>query len=546
MKLTIPNTSGNQLPISIEVGEQLYVVGANGTGKSALFQYWVTSVGSPRIKRVAAHRQTWFQSGDLDFTARSRRQFESNVMSWDREVNARWMEHSPAQRQSAVLFDLVAKDNLRYRTIGQSIDNNNPDEATMFASQSESPFKQLNDLLRLGTLTVSLRNSNDEEILAQHTSNGPSFSIAQMSDGERAAAIMAANILTVEPGTILLIDEPERHLHRSIIEPFLSALFAQRGDCVFVISTHELALPIANAKARVLMVRSCAWEGDTAKTWDVELLESNVDLPEDLKLDILGARRRVLFVEGTANSLDRPLYSTLFPDLSVISKESCNEVKRAVNGLRGSQGLHHVDAFGLIDRDNHLEEEIDKLAENNVFALDVCSAEALYYCSDAIAAVARRQAESLDRDCEEMIETATQSAIEVIKESGLSERMAAKRCERRVRNVVRSLAPNWREIKESGKQLHISSTIESPYAEELSRFQKFASAGQLDDLVARYPLKESNVFDKIAKALECSSKVNYERMVIARVREDENFARTLKQRIKPLSKLLDFEPKHEF
>ena len=356
---------------------------------------------------------------------------------------------------------------------------------------------------------------------------------------------MAANVLTVEPGTVLLIDEPERHLHRSIIEPFLSALFAQREDCAFVISTHELALPIANPKARVLMVRSCEWEGDTAKTWDVEVLESNVDLPEDLKLDILGARRRVLFVEGTTNSLDLPLYSTLFPGLSVIPKGNCTDVIRAVNGLRGSHELHHIEAFGLIDRDDRTEDEFKKLAEDNVFALDVCSAEALYYCSDATAAVARRQAESLDRDPDEMIETAKQSAMEVIKESGLSERMSAKLCEKRVRNVVQSLAPDWRQIKESGKQLHIPSTVDSPYADELNLFEKFTAAGQLDDLIARYPLRESNVFNKIAEALECSSKANYERMVVSRVREDENLARKFKHRIKPLAELIDAGPNHE-
>ena len=49
--------------------------------------------------------------------------------------------------------------------------------------------------------------------------------MAQMSDGERAAAIIAATVLVADPGTLFLIDEPERHLHRSIIEPFLSALF---------------------------------------------------------------------------------------------------------------------------------------------------------------------------------------------------------------------------------------------------------------------------------------------------------------------------------
>ena len=54
---------------------------------------------------------------------------------------------------------------------------------------------------------------------------------------------MAATVLTVDPGTTLLIDEPERHLHRAIIAPFLSALFEQRQDCAFVVSTLELYLP---------------------------------------------------------------------------------------------------------------------------------------------------------------------------------------------------------------------------------------------------------------------------------------------------------------
>ena len=108
-----------------------------------------------------------------------------------------------------------------------------------------------------------------------------------MSDGERNATILAATVLTVEPGTVLLIDEPERHLHRAIIEPFLSALFRQREDCTFVVSTHEIALPIVNPDVSVLMVRSCEWNGDTAKSWDVAVLDPNTELPEELKRAIL-------------------------------------------------------------------------------------------------------------------------------------------------------------------------------------------------------------------------------------------------------------------
>ena len=546
MDLTIPKTSGEPLTIPVEVGEQLYVVGANGTGKSALFQHWVSSMGVEAVKRIAAHRQTWLPSGHLDFTAQSRKDFEQNRMYWDSQDDARWKEESPAERQSAVLFDLVAQDDTRYRTMGQYIDDKNPKEATAFAAKSMSLFRQLNDLLNLGTLKISLKNSNGEEILAQRKDNDLSYSMAQMSDGERAAAIMAANVLVADPGTAFLIDEPERHLHRSIIEPFLSALFSQRQDCAFVISTHEIALPIANPTARVIMLRSCGWQDNRPVAWDAELLDSGKHLPEDLKRDILGSRRRILFVEGKANSLDLPLYGALFPELSVIPKGSCGEVIRAVKGLSGSYEHHHVEAIGLIDKDDHTEDEVSELAQDSVFALDVYSVESLYYCSDAIDSVARRQAESLGRQSDEMISTATHSALKVIADTdGLSERMAARRSERLVYNRFAACLPDWKEIMAAGGQLTINKPIENPFQDELNLFNNLNEAGDMDSLIKRYPLRESGVFDSIARALECVNRRNYERMVVARVRDDQSLAPKLRERISPLAELLDAQTSHD-
>ena len=96
-----------------------------------------------------------------------------------------------------------------------------------------------------------------------------------MSDGERNAMIIAGHVITAEPGTAFLIDEPERHLHRSITQPFLSALFDLRSeDCTFIISTHEIGLPVANPDAQILMLRSCQWSGDKCVAWDAETLET--------------------------------------------------------------------------------------------------------------------------------------------------------------------------------------------------------------------------------------------------------------------------------
>ena len=77
-------------------------------------------------------------------------------------------------------------------------------------------------------------------------------------------------------------------MHPAIIALFLSALFEQRQDCAFVVSTHELFLPAENPGARVLMTRSCSWAGDNPQAWELELLAQPTELPEELRLTVLG------------------------------------------------------------------------------------------------------------------------------------------------------------------------------------------------------------------------------------------------------------------
>lgn len=535
---SIPRISNHPINLTLKNGDQLFIVGPNGSGKSALIQHFFANLPSDRVKWIPAHRQLWSESGRVDLTPASRQEYEEQMLSHYSSLQARYKDNNAYQRRtvSAILFDLVNKENTRARSIAYHVDNNDCSEAQKVSAESPPPFDQLNELLNLATLTVNIENSHNQEILARHPQDAP-FNVIEMSDGERSAMIIAAYVITAEPGTVFLIDEPERHLHRSISQPFLSALFdLRREDCAFIISTHEIALPIATPGAQVLMLKSCEWSDNQCVAWDAEIIEPDSELPEDLKLAILGSRDRILFVEGEpTGSLDFPLYTALFPDLSVVPKGSCEEVQKAVLGLRGSQNKHHVEAFGLIDRDDRMD-DVEKLAEKGVFALEVYSAEALYYCSDAIAAVARRQAESLGEDESGFIESAKQEAIEILKEH--AERMAARRCERKIHHLLLQQAPNWESIKDNPAQ-QICVSVDSPYLEELNLFNEFAENGELDRLVARYPVRESSALATIAKALKCQHKNDYERMVIAQIRRDNELAQKLKERIGPLSVTLD-------
>ena len=530
----IPGILGEPLPVSLQPGDRLFIVGPNGSGKSALIQHFVSGHQSQNIRRISAHRQTWLGSDSFDFTPLRRKQFEEQNTNLEREYEALWQEYNAEQKQAAVLFDLVAKESARANSITGFVDSKDLKGAAKRAVESVSVFKQLNDLLSLGTLLIDLEKSNDEEILARHRNTNTSYSIAQMSDGERNAAIIGATVLTVNPGTVLLIDEPERHLHRSIIVPFLEALFAKRDDCTFIISTHELALPAANPTASVLLVRSCKWEGNRARGWDIDLLQANYQLPEELRLAILGSRRKVLFFEGTGTSLDLPIYDALFPDISVAATGTSTDVQRAVEGMRGSQDLHHVEAYGLIDSDGRSPEAVNALSERGVFALDVYSVESLYYCLDSLDAVARWQAQSLGRDPDTLRDSALQAAFNALGESGLAERMAARRCEHLVRDQITSQSPDWKTIRDQAlSDFQIS--LKSPFQDELRRFRELLEAGAFDQLVARYPLRDSRVFNAIASSLEFSKRDLYEQTLIARIQSDAVLGEKLRDRIGPLS-----------
>ena len=223
----------------------------------------------------------------------------------------------------------------------------------------------------------------------------------------------------------------------------------------------------------------------------------------------------------------------------MVSKESCEEVQKAVLGWRGSQEIHpvHVEIFGLIDRDNRTEEDVEELAEKGVFALEVYAVEALYYCSDAIAAVAKQQAELRNEDKNALIESARQKAVDALK--GHAKDMAARMCERKIQNLVVSKVPDWELIRDNPLQ-SISIPIDSQfYSEELNHFNKLIEEEDLDQLVARYPVHKSDALATIAKALKCHGKNDYQQIVLAQVQKDDQLACKLKERIGRLAEVLD-------
>ena len=528
----IPSLDGASEPtrLSVENGTVIFVVGPNGCGKSALVTQLSKGANAPNMVRIAAHRQSWLPSSSVDLTQKSRKDIQKQINQRDRQDDSRWKDDYAQPRTQAALFDLANAQNRMAREVHDLLKKGNKEEAIQ-KSKLPSPLEAMNDILAVSALAVRLSISDDGDVLASHAGS-PSFSISQLSDGERNAVMLAAQVLTAKPDTLFIVDEPERHLHRSITEPMLSALFEKRKDCAFVIATHEPELPTCNSEATVLIVRQCNWTGATASGWDIDQLAPGLEVPDETRRAILGSRRSIIFVEGEPQSLDYPLVSALFPGVSVVPRGNCRDVERSVVGLAGTEGLHWLQPFGLIDRDDRTNDEVADLAARNVFALEVSSIESIFYSKAAINAIAAVQGEIFELDKDELAATATRDALRVL-EVEQRRNLAARRSEKSARNKLLSNLPDWKTIKEN-EGADIQVIVPTIYADEIQKIEGFIADARLEDLIFRYAIKKTNVPGAIAQALRFSHKRHYEEAVVTLAKKEEVFRDALRSYVDPL------------
>lgn len=536
---TIPTTAdqGSASSLSINNEVPIFIVGANGSGKSALITHFSKTGPQNSIVRIAAHRQSWLHSSSADLTAKQRQDIQRNIQNKDRSDESRWKDDYANPRAQAALFDLGNSQNKVDRQIADLLRQKNEEEAKLLAS-APSPIELVNDILRISTLSLTLSIHENGDVQASHP-DGQEFSVTMLSDGERNAVLIAAQVLTAPEGTIFLIDEPERHLHRSITEPMLGALFEKREDCSFVIATHEPELPACNPDARVIITRGCNWSGNIAQSWDLDVLEPDVEIPNEIRKAILGSRRAILFVEGDVQSLDYPLYSALFPEISVSPKGSCTDVEKAVKGLSESDDLHWVQPIGLIDRDDRSDDDVEELQDQKVFALDVSSIESVFYSTTAIQAIASVQAEIYDSE-EISLSAAVSAAFGVLNEDTKTS-LAARRSQKSARNEVLSKLPEWKVIKEN-RGATISIDIETAFDDELEKLNAALQQMDLDALTSRYVIKKTGVPLAIASSLRFRDKRHYEEAVVSLVKRDEGFRNELRGILGPITTHLESQP----
>lgn len=258
-----------------------------------------------------------------------------------------------------------------------SVNNGDVVDTDRFKSKLDDVIEIWNNLIEHRILFcdssggLKIRYSNNNEI--------KEYPAYKMSDGEREIFYVVGQVLLSTPSSLIVVDEPELHLHKAILNKLWDTLEQKRNDCMFIYLTHDVDF------ASTRMAKKCwlkSYTSDMLEDWDVEPI-TNDEIPEGLLMKLLGSRKKILFCEGNRNSLDIQIYEQLFPNYTIVPVVSCKDVinyTKAFNKIKSK----YAEAFGIIDRDFREQEQINKLINDNIFSYNVAEIENLFLVEDFI------------------------------------------------------------------------------------------------------------------------------------------------------------------
>lgn len=370
------------------------IIGANGSGKSHLGA-WIEQQDLENVHRIGAQRNLNFNE---DIALKSYSQAENfvfygtddkdTIKRKDKGYRWAWGKYTTKlvddfENVLAALIALKNNENDLFVKQCREAEERN-------ISKPCVPITVLDKLQSIWKEVLPQRDLilGDSKFYATFEKSGEpvKYSANQMSDGERAVLYLSAQVLCAPKNKMLIMDEPEIHLHRSIMNRLWMALERYRPDCLFIYITHDTQFAAMHPNADKLWIKE--YDG---QNWKLEKIDS-ADLPEELLLDILGSRKNVLFVEGERNSYDTQLYTELYPNYHIVPCGSCTQVIARTKAFRNNRALHDCDVYGIIDRDFRSDYEIEKYREDRIFTINVAEVENLFIVEGLVRLIASHMA----------------------------------------------------------------------------------------------------------------------------------------------------------
>ena len=379
----------------------------------------------------------------------------------------------------------------------------------------DSPLDRVNETFAQARLPVQLIPTRDG--LSVRRGSLKSYSLEKLSDGERAALYIAASFMNRRTGTVLLIDEPEKHLGQNIASVFIAACIRMRQDIAVILSTHDPRLIDRLADKEILHVRNSevTCEKPERRLYSVSPVRGDADGLDELKKDLLGIRSRVLFVEGDASSLDIPLYSHVYPDVRIIPKGGFQGVCDATRGIGRLVDGHWLEPRGLIDGDGREEHEKLSLSSDGIHVLPVPAVENLFFVEQGIrcfveADMHHRGGKSEEERMDDF-RREVKAAVEAARADIISQRISWR--------VVRELSGQKISPKEvrDGHRGDLVVSVSGIYSEVETQVDRLIHQDDAIQIIRATPIKRTPVPNRIVKALGAEDFNHYTQVILRRI-----------------------------
>lgn len=379
-KIFIPDTSTSEGKKEIESSQSFVIVGANGSGKSHLGA-WIEK-NNKNVLRISAQRALSIPDNIniKDSEASWNKIFYGNETYKDKAH--KW---SRGKETSTLTYDFESVLSLLFSEDYSQL-RRNREEKTQLKTIADIVEEIWDKIMPQRQVVFDKFN-----VLAKHGEE--TYKAGVMSDGERVCLYLIAQCLLTPDNYAIVIDEPEIHLHLSIMKNLWDEVETHCPNKTFVYITHNLQFAASRTSATKIWVKSF----DGHNKWDLSIID-NDDIPEELLMEVLGTRSPVLFVEGEKSSYDFALYQEVFENYHVVACHNCQkviELTKAFNNER-VRSLHSIAVKGIIDHDFLSKEEIESYSKQNIYPIEVSEVENLFLIEPLIKFAAERIGEKPD------------------------------------------------------------------------------------------------------------------------------------------------------
>ena len=525
--VNIPRKDNSNLELTLKAGKTTIIIGANGSGKTRLAVYLEEQLGE-KAHRIAAHRALSLNPNVDRIPETKARQYltygdSGNSVSISNRKYYRWKNNAPTSLLND--FDRLLQYLFAQQTT-LAVENNQKLNRREKITNSKTKLDILQEVWERLLPLKKLHITADDIRVSSTSIESADYSASEMSDGERAVFYILGQVLSANEGSILIFDEPELHIHKSIISNLWDEIEKLRPDCSFLMITHDIEF-VATRVAKKYVIRN--YYSDPA--WDIsEIPDSELD--EQTITLILGSRKPILFVEGEKTSLDMETYRLCYPEWTVIPKGSCKDVIQAVSSLRKlneDMPILNIKCAGIVDRDTRDSAQIQELEEQDIKVLRYSEIENIFSLSSVAYEILKIEGFT-DYELNNKKEQFEAELLDHIKNELSGDKLevfVAKRIHRRIDAYLKKIdfadTKNGNEIKDKlSSELSVltESEINKWISEMRDEIQECIKNEDIDRLLCIYENK--GLLAKTASILASTSKSNFEGWLMRQLKVPNN------------------------